>query len=549
VLTRLLESWLDSASERSYQAPFCQMLAAKGHTILHTTRHGALEFGKDVITRDAKGKICAYQLKGNPGTRMTLVQFRAIEGQLLDLMAQPVNLPGPRAPRHNAYVVTNGDVGEEIRTAVRELNRAFHARKTIGKSLEIIARGELLAWAKELGSSLWPSELENVNQLLDMLVADGREIFDIEKFHQLLTPVLGLSTQGEKALASAGMKRRITSAAILTGVSLRNFAIAENHFAHITAWVMFCAYAIAACERYSFNYARNAHASVQIAMAAIFNALKDLCEELRTRRNLIEGEVMADSFCYHGRLTLCVALMSVYWFWCEEVGWPNDQHRLFVHKFIPREPRNLNLWGEGALPQFLAYLWYLRATESGARPDMLLASLLRQVVQISTQKDSIGLAAPYYSFGDVLRHEVRNPLNLREDPFQGDSFRCTSYFALALMHLFVRTNLKQHCKDIWPGLSRLLFRHFESDSVWSYCLWRTESGREITVEPELTKDWNELRNEARDVSGKGIPSPLKENKFLLLLFVLLFPYRATPHAVRFLGRQFNGSWHIPDPLP
>jgi len=112
VLERLIESWLDSASERSYQAPFCQMLLAEGHTVLHSTRHAPLEFGKDVISIGPDGIPCAFQLKGNPGTRLTLVQLRDIKGQLLELVTQPIVLPGVPAGRHRCYLVTNGETEE-----------------------------------------------------------------------------------------------------------------------------------------------------------------------------------------------------------------------------------------------------------------------------------------------------------------------------------------------------------------------------------------------------------------------------------------------------
>lgn len=58
------------------------MLSAEGHRILHSTRHSSIELGKDVVTTDKDGVPCAYQLKGNPGGRLTLQEFRGIEPQL-----------------------------------------------------------------------------------------------------------------------------------------------------------------------------------------------------------------------------------------------------------------------------------------------------------------------------------------------------------------------------------------------------------------------------------------------------------------------------------
>ena len=69
---KLIEIWLDNAGKRQYQFAFRNSLLAAGYTILHDTSHTALELGKDVIAVSPKGKLIAYQLKGNPSGRLTI---------------------------------------------------------------------------------------------------------------------------------------------------------------------------------------------------------------------------------------------------------------------------------------------------------------------------------------------------------------------------------------------------------------------------------------------------------------------------------------------
>jgi len=176
VYERLIEDWLDSASERSYQSPFCQILIAKGHTVLHSSRHSPIEFGKDIIARAPNGTLCAYQLKGNPGSRLSLAQLRSIQGQLIQLVSQPVQLPGITVKEHRSFLVTNGEIDEEARAAINEIILGLKNAGYSQPEIELITRGPLLAWAKELGASLWPSELEDFSQLLELLVYDGRKI-------------------------------------------------------------------------------------------------------------------------------------------------------------------------------------------------------------------------------------------------------------------------------------------------------------------------------------------------------------------------------------
>ena len=63
MLERVIENWLDKATERSFEKPYCYMLAAEGHTIIHLTRHSSMELGKDIITIAPDGTPCAFQLK------------------------------------------------------------------------------------------------------------------------------------------------------------------------------------------------------------------------------------------------------------------------------------------------------------------------------------------------------------------------------------------------------------------------------------------------------------------------------------------------------
>ena len=54
VKERILENWLDSSNERTFEVPFCFMLLSQGYTVIHMTRHSSMEMGKDIIAIDPK---------------------------------------------------------------------------------------------------------------------------------------------------------------------------------------------------------------------------------------------------------------------------------------------------------------------------------------------------------------------------------------------------------------------------------------------------------------------------------------------------------------
>lgn len=63
MIERVVENWLTSITERGYQIPFTQILTLEGHKVLYVSKHGQMEQGKDIITVDAQGHPCAFQLK------------------------------------------------------------------------------------------------------------------------------------------------------------------------------------------------------------------------------------------------------------------------------------------------------------------------------------------------------------------------------------------------------------------------------------------------------------------------------------------------------
>ena len=549
MLSRLLENWLDNASERSFQSPFAQILSAQGHIILHSTRHCALEYGKDVIAMDANGKLCAFQLKGNPGSRLTLNQFKEIQNQLFQLITQPVIRPGEKPEPHISYLVTNGLLEEEVQRAIDDLNRGYeHATtKPIGFPIKTISRGQLLSYANDMGVALWPSELKDINNILSLMTLNGKDIWPNEVYHKLLVPLLGLD-ENENINSQTELKRKITSAALLTSMCLKNFEIENNHLAIITAWITFSAYTVAACQKQGFDYPRTGMPSVLISEQRIFQALFELCEEITSREHLVEGDIFVDCFTYHARFTLLISLMAVYYLWSEEYGWQKEDQKISTENFLNAKSSQLYLWGEGAVPQFLTYFWYLRKTNATAMPDHFLASFLRQIIMISLNKNGNGLPGPYYKFEDITKHILRDFLSLKEDPFGGETFRNTSFFASSIMNLLVRTNLKQTCKSLWPDISKMTFRHFQPSQPCQYCLWRAPQGEDLQVQPKLTKEWSELVLESRNIACPEVPEALKNDKYLLILFVILFPFRGTPNVIRYLGKVFNDCWFIDDPI-
>ena len=104
MLERVIENWLDKTTERSFQQPYCYMLSAEGHTIIHLTRHCGMELGKDIITIAPDGTPCVFQLKtGN----ISLSRWQTkVSPQTFDLILGKINHPSiDNSKQHRSYLV------------------------------------------------------------------------------------------------------------------------------------------------------------------------------------------------------------------------------------------------------------------------------------------------------------------------------------------------------------------------------------------------------------------------------------------------------------
>jgi hypothetical protein len=138
LIERIVENWLTSASERSFQIPFCQLLSAQGERLLYIATHGQFEKGKDVITVTPTGMLRAYQMKGGD---IRLSQWRDMDKQVNNLVELPIQLPSVTSTEwHEPFLVTNGRIEDTVLDYINTANlgwlrRGFpHPLQTIEKS-------------------------------------------------------------------------------------------------------------------------------------------------------------------------------------------------------------------------------------------------------------------------------------------------------------------------------------------------------------------------------------------------------------------------------
>jgi len=537
VLSKLIESWLDNASEKSYQPAFCQMLISRGYTVIHSTRHCPIEYGKDVLAIAKDGVPCAFQLKGNPGGSLSLSQFREIRPQLDELVNQHIAHPSiSKDVPHRCYLVTNGRIEEEVTLAISQSNDTNARDGYPHRKLETIAREQLLGWALELESDFWPSELTELRTLLEILTHHGDELFPVEKLHKLLEPLFKMTPgEGEK-VGDAEFSRRLSSAALLTAVALKPFSGCANHFAVVSAWVIFSVYAIGFATKYK-KRAELVTPSLNLAEEAIRDNLSMLLNEAHQRGGKYrEGNGIADFPVYAWRHTLLIGLASLYWLECERTGfWPKPEQKVEVEAILPEDQTKMSLWGEGAVPQFLFHNWHLRKQNSGTGDN--------QVITLAKEVMSRPLFCVYYQVEEVIRHKLSETFEAFRPTITqkfGDK-ASVSYFSATMMAHLAQRSLKEACQDLWRRYSKMTSLTFIPKEFWMYCLWHSEEGDNHSLIPPETGQWVDLVVTSQEEIQTAVPPLLAQRPLLLALWCLLAPHRATTSVICHLYNAYSAT--------
>lgn len=494
MLEKLLENWLDSASELSYQQVFVQMLSASGYTVLHSTRHCLLEFGKDILAIAPDGVGCAFQLKGQPGKQMTAGEFRRdIQPQLVQLMSQTPPLPGFPPGIHRSYLVSNGSFSEEVQVAVAQMNSGHYPSK-----LQLWSRGNLLEMALATSGRLWPSEIDDTRRLLDLYMADPEDQLPIELLEAMLSSILLLDRlgDGEGQPSTAELSRIASSAMWATSIALTNFALKLNYQAVSLGWTL-CRVMLQALREKSGGRCDIEH-HFELAQRAILDALAALWVEVRESDHLTMAPGLEDSVIYGWRIGSLRGLMSALYLANESEHLLADGEVEALATWLVDLDTAWDLWGEAAVASVLPAVLVFEKLRLRDRVVATLSSTAKFLID-SNQSDAPGaLATPYYSAAACFLEQ----LSLGEESDR-EAFAGCSYMARVLMLSLAALDMKEICQELWPDFSKLSHRYFLPSKPWAYLTPKSRTGQEVTRIYPNTYEWSALVAEAKE----AVPEP------------------------------------------
>ena len=517
MIENILENWLTNSNERTYQIPLCHLLRVQGHNVIHMTRHCGMELGKDIISIDSEGNVCAFQLKNVNSERMTLSQWREINSQIYDMVNLELVHPSLNKieyHEHYSYLVVNSYLDEEVARAIDDFNRGQDRQKQKNK-LFVISKGDLITWGKESINSVWPKELKDINTFLTLYLKPGCELIPKEEFGEFFKAFFNF--ENDKNLNLVEINRICSSFCVVVSILSHQYIENENHVSEVELWSMALFYIIGFGLKNGISDIEGIN-SIHNINIIIHNALMRLLDELKERDDFYQGDIIADKFIINARITHVNSLLVVLSLW-EEVDKQGIPDKDKIREIILKNKNRLYLWGEYCGPQILSIFFYMCKHCPEISPQKYLFFLVDYILISNKDDNNLFLANPYYDFIYVHNRLLGFKKEQMEESFDGDSFLLKPLIFLMVKHLW-RQNLSLR----WHEISKFTCRYFEPEDNWMQFLWRVDKGSDTSEVLKHTQSWNELLELVKH-SKNVFPTFLIEHPYLILLFIIVYPHR------------------------
>ena len=520
MIERAIENWLTNTNERNYQTPFCQVLLHQGYRILYVSPHRSLEQGKDVITLDRMGECCCYQLKTGD---IDIKKWRELSGEVKELIELPVVHPSvDKLKIHKSFLVTNGDITDEVRLQIDQINEDNKRKERKYSYLDVITGKALVKDFIDAQGGFIPTELADFELFLKLFLADGTDFLPKEQYFEFLNKICFSNLQGSRS----HVINAISSSIILTAYALNPYQVKGNHYALFEAWTSLSACILRYAQKTGIKE-KDWIDSYNLAMVEAVRNLSSLKEEMLTKTHFLEGEWRGDGAIVYkiraGIVLGAMATLEIYYH-ASNKDYDRDSKVLGL---IMKNIDTLFSWGDSAFPFLLAIIQYLELCGEKDTGALVLTKFFLGIVDKSSLKKEVGFPNIYYSASDVLEALV----GVEGKKMDLNEFRGSSYVLGPMIMMLTRRDLRKILEDNWRKLTYIQLNEFRPDNAEDIFTWRVEEGVNYSEFPKMTQSWAELKKDA--CQNKG-PDLYLKHLSLLRFFILVCPHRATNLVISLL---------------
>jgi hypothetical protein len=508
MIERAIENWLINTNELSFQIPFCQVLISQGHEILYTSPHGSLEFGKDIISKDKKGNVHAYQLKtGN----ITLAVWDSIHREVMeDLVNTPCDHPNvDKSVPHLSHLVANGNISDNVFQRIDKANQT----KTNHTKLETINKDQLLKMFLDKKGTFLPKSFEGFSKFLELFMADGTAIFPKKEFFYFIqNNILEKEGQKSKKLNS------IFSSVILTNNILNNFENKHNYYAKLEAWTVLYFTLIGFIEQQNISD-KKINSTMNIIKKEILENMNKITDEFLERKNLLEGMPFGDGdLMYKARVTMILGAVC-----CNKVYF-NSEFDKKLHKKIIDNLKYLWFWGEASFSSLFFIIKYLEKNDLQKQSYGIINDILKAILKHNEfRSKEQAIPNPYYDINSILE------FNLCGNEIDFKQFKSNSFILNPLIEMIARREGKKPLEQNWRKISHIQISKFIPNKAHESFYFWNKQGSNYSNFPKQTQSWTELQQ----ISKSEVSFELfTKNKELLPCFFMIYPHRISEELVK-----------------
>ena len=514
--SRLVENWLIKAKELTFTVPFAQLLALRGYRILHISKGGSVEQGKDIIAVDKNGEVHCYQLKcGDIGTS----PWRSIKSEVDELVQIPPKHPSlpDDVKSWHSYLVTNGMLNN---TSARTIDD--YSKEMAGKNfsrLQTILKDELVKDFTNFYGSFFPDTPEELQVFLGIYNQAGDDTLNNQEYKRYFERYFGsINTKSKQKKLEA-----INASVIICSYLLTNKYAADNHTEIIKAWTLL----LTTIYQYAHKQGikdKDIADTEQLIFEALELAYRQLIDEVVQNQTMLvdsKYDLLSEPFMVHKiRCTELLGLITAYLNYCLIRGVEPYCPKELVDKLVFMS-KNKAALGEAYVPLLLNYVVFLLKINKQAQAVAELNGLLSGL--LSTHgKNQQGTPSPYYSVTDAA--EIVLGL---EDSSVKESFEGRSYTLWPIVLLLARLDQRELLNHHWRLISYVSCQELEPDDVNNLLLWHCENGILQDKFPNPEQSWKLLQEEANKDYSQNLPDALKHRRYFIPLWVNVMPHRLT----------------------
>jgi hypothetical protein len=517
MIEKLIENWLINVHELGYQIPFCEVLLTEKYSVLHVSKHGRGEHGKDVIARDQSGQLYAYQLKEGD---ITLNDWRTMRGEVEELVRLPASTTLPTlttTETHTPVLVTNGELRGDAAASIRAFAEQWQRHGA--QLLQVIQKHELLNQFIRAHGNYLPTDLQDFRKFVELYVSNPWDRLPRKEFTEFLTKLISPSVASGRGKKT---KRAIESMMLIGSYVIEAYERVNNHVAVAEGWTIIACNIFQIVEREHLP-AKSYEQSLNLVWLGISRSLQKLRAELLARKHFVEPNIiLGETDLIRGVRTLItlgwVAADSL----IREQVVGSDATNAEMLKLIKQVLPTLVVTGEADWPSIMCISIFLEKGLGSNFSDGLLQSWVRTVIMLNkSQKDeNAGLPPPYW-----LQEEVVSLRYGLLPPYKKEHFTGHSYTIQSALDMLVRRMCRQFVSTNWKSASRLSFCDYVPDAKSDWFAWRTEKGDLQMTIAQQPASWSQWSTNTAEVSAQTVPAVLLRHPHWILPFVLTYPHR------------------------